>query len=106
MGQKYQALHLLRRLHACHRGVPNAKGIGVGSGDASPPPNNNCQFSVEDTARLRDAVIRREMERDWGHINEGIAAECVGRFSGYIYIYIHSIECVYVYSMEYVYVYG
>lgn len=54
---KKGALHLLRRLHACHRGV----------GEALLPGATACQFSLADTARLRAAVISREMGRDWGH---------------------------------------
>ena len=55
IGYKYQALLLLRRLHACHRGVAQAQGIGVG---ADGKADAGCQFSLEDTVRLRDAVIR------------------------------------------------
>ena len=59
---KQQALHLLRRMHACHRGVTEALGDGGG-----------CQFSLADTVRFREAVIDREMGDDWGHVDQGEA---------------------------------
>ena len=80
-GEKYQALHLLRRLHACHRGVDEAKGIGVVADVESNTNDNNhayhnndatCQFSLAETARLRDAVIKREMGRDWTQQNVSV----------------------------------
>ena len=65
---KKRALHLLRRSHACHRGVAEAmhwpaKGTAGGGAQVT----RACQFTLPDTVRLRNAVIHREMGEDWGY---------------------------------------
>ena len=61
--ERIAALHLLRRLHACHY-----RGIG---GYSSWGPQQVCQFSEQETSRLRSAVITRELHLDWGDAVEG-----------------------------------
>jgi hypothetical protein len=64
--KRESALHLLRRLDACHRGHISHSGGGdttVGS--------QRCQFNESETARLRVAVLQRELVQDWGDLSVG-----------------------------------
>lgn len=50
------AWHLVRRLKACHAGLPEAQRIGVPDTDASP-----CQFDAAATQEMVDEIVRREL---------------------------------------------
>jgi len=63
------ALHLLRRLEACHRGDIPASGGAAGGGK-----NRPCQFSESEAARLREIILDRELNKDWGDLALGETA--------------------------------
>ena len=50
------AWHLVRRLKACHAGLPEAQWVGVADTDAGP-----CQFNATATQEMSDEIVRREL---------------------------------------------
>lgn len=67
--ERKSALHLLRRLHACHyRGLGKMASwarVTSGGGGGEDQDTKGCQFNLTETVRLREAIIAREMA-DWG----------------------------------------
>jgi hypothetical protein len=64
--KRESALHLLRRLDACHRGH-----ILYSGGEGSFKESQRCQFNESETERLRMAVLQRELIDDWGDLSVG-----------------------------------
>jgi len=64
--KRESALHLLRRLDACHRGH-----VLYSGGEGSLKGSQRCQFNESETERLRMAVLQRELIDDWGDLSVG-----------------------------------